>query len=202
MLFNQILNPRLTSPLVRLFGMKTGANPAPSLAPEVQPGLDVNQQDDPAQFFLRRSVIYGARNSVAAVAGQHSEMQLRNPAGSGLLLVIRGLAVQSTSTVSLGTRVTTSDYSTISTNGAFRDTRWLTLGSSAKAGILSGQTSAVPLFYSGGYIYASDNDVKPSNWVIAPGTSFNLLTNTANVDLFLSIEWEERPVAAEELQTG
>lgn len=203
MLFNQILNPRLVSPLVRAFGMKTGQNPAPTLAPEVQPTFDTNQQDDAAQYFLRRSRLFGVRTSVGAVVGQNAEIQIRNPVNSGVLLVIRKLAMFSGSYCAYGTRVTSSDYGTIVTDGAIFDTRWLLIGgTSPRTAIVSSQTNALPFFFSGGYIFANDIGERDVSIVIAPGTSFNALANTANQALFFSCSWEERPVAAEELQTG
>lgn len=202
MLFNQITNARLVSPLVRFFGMKTQGNPAPTLAPEVQPTFDVNAQSDAAAYFTRRSRLFGTRFSVSAVVGQNSEAQIRNPANSGVLLVIRKLGVFSTSYIGYGCRITTADYGTIITDGSQFDTRWLLSSASSKAAIVSAQTNAIPIFYSGGYIFANDIGERDMSIVVAPGSSFNILANSANAAIFVSCSWEERPVAPEELQTG
>jgi hypothetical protein len=205
MLFNQILNPRLVSPLVRMFGMKTGANPAPTLAPEVQPTIDTNQQDDAAQYFLRRSRIVGCRFTINAIVGQQGEWQLRNPAGSGVLVVLRTLRLMDTVgnlTMDYGTRITGADYGTIITTGGTFDTRWILTGSSVRTAIVSAQTSAVPIIYTMGRVPGQFNDPIEVPVVLAPGTSLNGLLGTANAAATVELQWEERIVAAEELQTG
>lgn len=205
MLFNQILNPRLTSPLVRLFGMKTGGNPAPTVAPEVQPTHNVNQMDDGGIFFLRGERIMGGAASVAAGgAATYAKISLRNPTASGVLLILDAVAITSTSQI-WGVLLAGNTNLTNVENTGIADARWLLSGSSYQASaVLSSEASAGTIAGNAFVrLGASSPAVQPIRAVVPPGYRCIFWTVSQNVaiDSFF-VSYRERAVAAEELATG
>lgn len=205
MLFNQILNPRLTSPLVRIFGMKTGGNPAPTLAPEVQPTLDINDAD-PSLAWLRLERLLAFNFSLAAGgAGNWTAVMIRNPANSGALLVIeRFLGASAAADVVSATISAAADYTTAGSPSP-RDTRWITpAGSYVGTGRASSQITLVAS--PAGFVHTRSPQntflVLEAPVVLSPGWAFVLYPGIANAALSGFVQWRERPLPQEEQQTG
>jgi len=199
--FNKILNPRLVTPLVRVFGMKIGGSPAPTLAPEVAPGIDVNQQDDPTLFFLRQIKLMGVTFNLAPSVGNITKVQIRNPANAGVVIVIQSITIASSGAVFDGTGVSIVDLTTV-TIPQPRDGRWITAGGARGAGVPSWSQTAAPTSPQQYIVNPNTAELQSREIVVPPGSAYQLQQDTANLQLLCSIQWYERPIAAEELSTG
>lgn len=200
-LFNAIGQPRFNSPLVRFFGMKIGGAAAPSLAPEIAPSFEVNQQDDPQQYFLRGEKLAGYGTSMSAAVGFYSTGALRNPAGSGVLLIVKSVYVFSTANVN----VSLSQISALTNDGSptVLDARWAGLSQLQTSARYSWRNdSAGPL--TGSMIRrlsgAADEIELPV--VIPPNFALIIETQAVNQSLNFGYTFVERAIPAEELATG
>ncbi len=89
--FNEILVGRYNRFLQRLLSMK-GGPPAPQLASEIQPQIDV--ESVPAELrFLLGWHLYQTTVSQGASVGNASAVQVRNPLNSGMVAVITSLQI-------------------------------------------------------------------------------------------------------------
>lgn len=200
-LFNAIGQPRWNSPLIRFFGMKIGSAAAPSLAPEIAPSFDVNQQDDPQIMFLRGEKLAGYGSAIAAAVGFYSTAQIRNPSGSGVLAIID--AVQAYSAAAW-VNLSISQTSDLTSSGACtaRDSRWQPQGTTSvrygfrndSAGALTGARFQV--------IRTGTLGLIPISCVLHPGYSLVIETSVVNADLTWGADFRERAIPAEELSTG
>ena len=200
--FNLITNPRRAGWLVRAFGMKISGSPAPTLAPEVAPSIEVNQQDDPTLRFLRGEKIMGCSVFFAASVGNINRMQLRNPANSGVLLVITAFTngMTGTNQAQVGVGVLTAELAGGSVVPQPRDGRWLQVGGSRSTSIGSWDQTAAPAIGVQYISFSPEN--RKIELVCPPGTGASIVGNSANQTGWWAFEFYERPVAAEELQTG
>ena len=200
-LFNAIGQPRWNSPLIRFFGMKIGSAAAPSLAPEIAPSFDVNQQDDPQLCFLRGEKMGGYGRTLAAAAAFYSSAALRNPAGSGILVIVD--SIQAYSTASAVT-VSISQLSDLTSAGPCTplDTRWgnnvtttarYTYRNDSAGPVAGARIMEVPQGTFG---------VLKMPVVLSPGFALVIETSSVNSALAWAIRFRERSIPAEELQTG
>lgn len=200
--FNLITNPRRAGWLVRAFGMKISGSPAPTLAPEVAPSIEVNQQDDPTLRFLRGEKMMGMNNFFAASVGNINRIQLRNPANSGVLLVVTAFvnAMTANNQAQIGVGVLTAELAGGSIVPQPRDGRWLQVGGSRSTSIGSWDQTAAPAIGVQYVSWAPEN--RTIELVCPPGTGASMMGNSSNQAGWFGFEFYERPVAAEELQTG
>ncbi len=199
MLFNRILNPRLTSALVRVFGMKTGENPAPTLAPEISPGYDINNWDDPTLPFIQGTRLQQSFASATPPAGEFNEWRLRNPVNSGVLLVLEEISCNTV--IQWGMSFETTDWAGLPGSG-LRDFRWLRQGGTQQgAGIFSRRNALTVTSWPTGRILNQVEGMRLT-YVIPPGCAWN--ANQVNAAIFgsLQVTWREVKVAPEELATG
>lgn len=201
--FNAIGQPRFNSPLIRFFGMKIMGAAAPSLAPEIAPSFDVNQQDDPTLYFLRGENLFQVAVQVAAAVGNYSQVNIRNPTGSGVLCVIERLMVNcGAATYGLGKiAADPGDYASVP--GAIpADTR--RAGVSQNSPIRVTQQNTVAVGFSTPWTLAQLNQNVPveTRLILSPG--FALLLQSASVNTLMTVEvaYKFRAIPAEELSTG
>lgn len=93
--FNEILVGRYNRLLQRLTGIK-GDNPSPQLSGDIVPILAI-EVDRPEWAYLAGEALYSVFQNQAAVAAQSARFQLRNPSGSGVLAIVEGAAIWSSS---------------------------------------------------------------------------------------------------------
>jgi len=89
--FNEILVGRYNRFLQRLLSMK-GGPPAPQLASEIQPQMDVEALPVELRFLLGWH-LYQVTISQGAVVGNTSGVQLRNPLTSGMVAVLTSVQI-------------------------------------------------------------------------------------------------------------
>lgn len=199
--FNKILNPRLVAWLVRVFAMKIGGSPAPTLAPEVAPSIDVNQQDDPTLRFIRGERLMSATFNLAPSVGNINKLQVRNPANSGVVVVITSISVASSGGVFDGVGVSTTDLVTFVTPQP-RDSRWFAVGGTRGASLVSWSQTAAPTSPQQYITVPNSTGLMTREIVVPPGSAYQAQQDTANLQLLYSVQYLERPIAAEELSTG
>lgn len=200
-LFNQIGQPRWNSPLIRFFGMKIGSAAAPSLAPEIAPSFDVNQQDDPTLPYLRGEQVWSVGQQVAAVAAQFSEARISNPAGSGVIAVVDQIcAFVGSSVCAYKLIVDTGDLTSVG-NPYPLDSRIGLVNSPIR---FTYRTSAVAQVSAPYSWLSSANDPGPNMppIVLHPGYAICITHLVVNQTLWFSARFRFRAVPAEELATG
>jgi hypothetical protein len=196
---NAITNGRLIRGLIRSFGMKVSGSPAPTLAPEVSPGYEINNWDDYTQPFLQMTRLQSCFQAGTPGAGNHVVFQLRNPANSGVLLVVE--AISSFATIQLGLILTSSNLGTV-TSTSLRDFRWFRPGLQQQgAGIASTEFTPAPIFPTAESLQGTQQ-IARSHWVIPPGAALIATTVVAVTPNTVTFFWREPLVAAEELSNG
>lgn len=201
-MFNAIGQPRFNSPLIRFFGMKIGGAAAPTLAPEIAPSFDVNQQDDPALFFLRGERLLSGYRSPAAVAAQYTRVRLRNPVGSGVLCIVDAIQAISGASVVYGSENSLVDETTPSKLNSL-DGRWSISGGTLPTCIFSdGANAATGSPNVFGVIGANELAIRPVRAVLPPGSGFLAFVSVVNTSMTFTIWARERLISAEELATG
>lgn len=197
--FNTITNGRLIRGLVRLFGMKISGSPAPTLAPEITPGYEINNWDDPTAPFLQLARLQSVSLSTSAAVGQQGAYLLRNPINSGVLVVVEYVGTQSA--VQMGVILQTTNLGFVTTT-TLRDFRWFRAGLTQQgSAIASADNLVAPLNPTSAYVLNAVNDLV-QDWVIPPGCALycnNVLQNVGNQLIW---KWREIPITAEELVNG
>ncbi len=200
--FNLITNPRRAGWLVRAFAMKVAGSPAPTLAPEVAPSIDVNQMDDPALFFLRGERLQSLAYAFAASVGNANQLQLRNPPNSGVLLIITGITHNGASLFQHGTGVQAGDLAGGTLQPQPRDGRWIGVGGTRGTAIASWAQVAAPSVPVQCILPANSLDFHPLQIVVPAGSAWQGANGSVNAADYIAVQYIERPVQAEELQTG
>lgn len=186
---NEIQVGRYNGVLHKLLGMPEGA-PSPTLATDVFPMLAL-EVDRPEWKFLGGERLCGGRMTDGNVAAQYSHVGLRNPAGSGMLVVVQkiliGFAANGAMYVALRA-ISTADniYATYT-----RDSRWPGLLGSAK---IIDHTTAVaqgtPYAYIRGLANTTAQLTDP--YVLHPGYDLLVRNAAVNVQVDCSFMWTER----------
>lgn len=213
MKFNAIGNGRFSAFLTRTFWIKSGDAAAPTLADEVQPGIDINQMDDLAAPFLRgERWSAGYATTGAPGAGNYAKIALRNPPGSGMLVILDRTSIfTSTAGEVFGV---ISDLLGAGTTGAARqitDTRWWPI--SATLPVANAQqvndaiappgTANPPYYHQIAAAFQNTRLERAVRVVLRPGMQFVWSHSVvATPSLVCDFDWRERPINAEELATG
>src|SRR5919201_2114700 len=96
-LFNESLAGRFNKAIARMHGVK-GGPPAPQNAPEINHGITL-ENDRPEQLIHQETNLWAMRQITGASAGNLSFAGIRNPAGSGLLIVITEMKITNSGAV-------------------------------------------------------------------------------------------------------
>jgi len=208
MQFNQILQPRFSSLLTRYFAIRGAGSPAPTLAPEIAPSFDVNQMDDPAIYYTRGEKLASySTTTLAAAVGNYTRLLLRNPAGSGTMVIVEQLLANATVSVFGLLTATTVDDANAQV-GYLRDYRWVqSAGVVSPSAIVSwgNASAAAPAGGNGRVFLAPANSASWWEWpiVIPPGGALYLYVSAVNTAMVNGgFRWRERPLPAEETANG
>jgi len=200
--FNETLQGRFNEVIRRLHGMK--GTPAPQVAPEISHIL-VLENDRPEYFTLHGGFLWAARGSLAAAVGITGIVGIRNPTGSGLLVVITSITVDNRGLVAAAFSLYTRPQGAIQAAGTtfFRDSR-RGFGGNCPVQLLTDNTNAAPIGNGSierVQVTAGEGD-RPFNsvpWVLTPG--FDVLIETAAVNLDIDVDFAgyARHITPEEL---
>lgn len=205
MQFNEILEGSLNQILTRRLAMQ-GAAPSPALMPEVSPTL-VLENDRPEWQYLANGKLMMANAFVAAAVGNPGQVLLKNPAGSGALVVIERFDAQSVSATEVY-RVAGATASFVTRAlGYPRDFRYpydvsgtgLWLGGALEVSL----TNAFAALPAGALLgmrrYPSATAFTELDLILPPGTAALLSVQTVNTAADFNIFWRERRAEQGEL---
>lgn len=180
--------------------------PAPFMASEIFPNV-VLENDRPEWEWLGLGRLCTAALFIAGAVGNNGVCGLINPAGSGVLAVVKRIVVlsQETSVMTGGIdcgSATTSGL-TADKRGNFRDSR---------SGFASGRQSSVTCFDAisatvpsearlDEFVLAANGDMWVSTvpYVLAPNSSIYASMDTQNIDCWTTWQWTERKAEQGEL---
>lgn len=147
----------------------------------------------------RRERLCAGFGTAAQDAGNYSNVQLKNPTGSGLLIIVDRIGVR---TANAGgytlDETTTTIGAVVSNQSSVRDGRW---GSSRVQGVITqGVTAAVtgiPVWF---YQMAASSYLElPAGWILPPGSSIYVRGAAINLGVSASFYWREREALNGEL---
>jgi len=183
--------------LARLFPVK-GGTIAPSIAPELQPVVQV-QTFEPEMYYLKGEKICWSTGNVAASVGNFSVMHLENPAGSNVLGIIEAIELMTTTNRIQYIGIANAAHTAAASNGAaVRDTRWPGGGTApstdeATVQLYSGAIAAI--ISSAAYTVrtlANESLIREIPIVLGPGMTLEIRQDVVNADLRASFVWRER----------
>lgn len=211
-LYNEILQGRQQNLLTKLFAM-VGGSPAPQLAPEIQPSVDLLElQHDTAALQGVRWCRSG--ENAAAVAAQYSRVGIRNTAlvGSNTLLAVRAVEFTVGTTGLVYLQRVVAPALTLSSQSRHQDYRVenAALGQVplSTGAITFGASASAPGVGIFGIIRAVANEFYriPLNVVLPPiGTTaaanayFEVVNGTVNDFIVVNVEWYYRECTQAEL---
>jgi len=207
-LFNESLEGRYNQLIQRLHNHK-GSPPAPQISPEIDHSI-VLENDRPEHLYLAQTELWIANKDVVANATHVSTCGIRNPAGSGILVVITGCVIENPQ--GLGITVDLKSFtgpSTASTFGStfFRDSR-RGFGGGCPVQLTADQTSFLTEIAFGGSgpieqirMAAGEGErvsLAPP-LILKPGTEVSWVTQAVNQELMVDWIGYFRPLAAMDL---
>lgn len=205
-MLNEILGPmaRLQQRLTRAFSI-TGGAPSPQITPEITPVLEMGNMPVEDRWTARER-LWAHTQPIAAAALTAASILLQNPAGSGILAVVRCLVCNN----SAGPQaysvndVLASFGNLTNVVGVFNplDTR-IGVASTPTCIISWSNTVAPANTFGSEYFNLAVGQfpyVSPFDYVIAPGTGLVVNAQVVNQSSQLGFVWRERPVSLGELQ--
>jgi hypothetical protein len=195
--FNEILVGRYNRFLQRLLSMK-GAPPAPQLASEIQPQMDLEAVPVELRFLLGWHLYHQTVQQLASPANT-SGVQIRNPLTSGAVAVITSLQISvgagETVDISQTFGGVTADLTNVF-GGQRADSRAklnpvLIPSSFAPVADLAGLVFAATIVISNPYEFLNkEYDAIP----MFPGHTLRIVGQAVNTDLRVHFKWRERPI--------
>src|SRR6267378_8318669 len=200
--FNEILVGRYNRFLQRLLSIK-GGPPAPQLASEIQPQMDVEALPVELRFLLGWHLYQSTIQQLASPANA-SGVQVRNPLTSGAVAVITSLSLA----VSAGEIVTisetfggvTGDLTNVFNGGKVdaraKNNSMLVPSSFAPVADLAGIIFQAIIAQGNPYEFLNkEYDAIP----LFPGHTLRITGALLNTDLSVHFKWRERPIEEGEL---
>lgn len=201
---NEVKRARFNDLLVRLFGMDAGP-PAPFVAGELVPVFNVANPLDSDLRWIRTEKRYGGCIDATAGAG-FPQVRLRNPVGSGVLVILESIVMSSAARMVCGLGAVTTDIAQLPAAGTFA-------AHDSRAGISSGL-----ILNRGAANLTWDNNaptqIQPNVFnvsgggvpliflrelVMGPGSGIDCWCPTAAATAQVSLGWRERPIDQLEL---
>jgi hypothetical protein len=194
--FNALLASSFADFIRRRFGEDIELS---AIAPELIPVIAL-QDDRPEWGWLLGESLLGLGFIQTAFAAQNSAAQIRNPPGSGVLVMIDEVEASSSAPGELNLcvqQISAGNMTTIQGTNIGRDTR---LQGNRGIAICSAQNNAAAT----NIVKYVNSGTAPWVWrnlgiVLAPGSAAQVLTTAVNTQLDVSFVWRERRVRPEEL---
>ena len=203
---NEIQAARYNELLHRLLDMKEGA-PAPVLMPEMTASIIL--ENDPPEYQLLKGVriCKGGLHVPNGGAGTFAQIQLLNPANSGIVSVVTNVSIRTNTAQLIEVRQTQISLLTLSAQRGVIDFRNLT-GAGTPILPATQVRSDTPISTVGvilSELYAQANvllQLEESHYVLGPNSSIKFACATANTTIAVSFDWYERALASSELRRG
>jgi hypothetical protein len=201
-LFNEILAGRFNRFAQKHFSMKGSGTGTPTLSADVQ--LNLSFISGLENAYLQGWDLFGVQTSQAAGgAGNIAQVRIRNPVGSGMVVVVYRCTATSltagTAQYSMQRGTATTDFAALAgTTGLRKDARSIRGGpmaivSSQNTTPLTSLTNAAS--HWSGYVTAPNTLEVLSPAIdepILPGDAMQVWNNIANQDVIVSLWWRER----------
>jgi hypothetical protein len=186
----------------KLFATKEGQSSLNSISPEIQMQYSflAGVEDRYPQGWSRFSQSF----NVAAVAAQFGVVQLRNPTGSSLLIVIESLWVTTAPNFQIALKAVSTDQATVFTGASRMDARQ----SPGPSGITSQGTQVanpnVNQLANANFSQASGASLQvitnqDQQWTVLPGDALFTWNTAVNAVHSITIGWRERVLESSEL---
>jgi hypothetical protein len=196
---NEILAARFNRVLTRIFAMVGQPAPAPVLNDVVSPGITL--ESDRAEWkFHSGEKLSGNQASLGAVAAQFGKIQLFNPAGSGILVIVDRIEVALGVPDAVAFYVYNTAFATLANAPVALDTRWVG-PPVVQTRTLSDGTQPGSNWFSA-FVLANALLIYDQPVILAPGTGIYATTITANELIRTSYIWRERVAETGELGPG
>jgi hypothetical protein len=180
--------------LIQALGIR-GRTQAPTLAPDVQPVILVEDLTDQNWYSQLVDRAAGGSNLIAPTAGQYATLQLYNPATSGVVAIVDWVAAMTPSSASLlYFYLSQTEQANASPTSVFTDTAKLQTATPS-CRMRSGDTVAAQFGFQLGIMYSSTTNVPREmepKVILAPGWGFGVALQAASVNLLASFRWRER----------
>lgn len=198
--------PAVGEKLFRALNLRGGLT-ASQLTDVVQAGVTTLDLTDPEYLWLARTKRYAGVGAGPQVAAQNAQVEFRNNAGSGLLMRVNTLQLQTNANTGVGIFL-----STVVNLGLVESVRRQALDSrQEEAGGLSTPTpqgfifagaSAFPIPANAYFFTATAGVVYEFPWlpiILKPGTYLRLVAGTTNTSMDVRLSWQERIPTPSEL---
>jgi len=187
--------PDIARKLARRFGID-GPAPADTLAPEIVPVVlveDLTAPDEEDSGYERTCI---GKQSVGALAANYSYVQLYNPSGSGVLVVVEAMILSVGGNSAISIRNYDTAATSLGTDLSFRDRRL----SGAPAAQVRYVQSGANLGDAVAQAFAVGNDqyLTPLDFLLSPGKGLCTRPDTQNVQNITTLFWSERPLLSGE----
>jgi len=201
-IFNEILSGRYNRAMQKMFAIK-GSPPVRQVAGEITPNVTFGVGIE--NRFIESWNMFASGSQTAFIAGQITNWQLRNPAGSNVIAVVEKLKIivsvtdptpaftivsQDTNKAAYAAAVGVRCLDNRPVKGA-TSTLGATLGVSSgnNIGATGGVIGALPLiaFTPLDFIQTDDQEIP-----LAPGDSLLVTTGAVSSLLYVNVQWRER----------
>jgi len=177
---------------------------APFMASEMFPNITL-ENDRPEWGFLAGTRIAGSTATLGGTAAENSQVGVRNPAGSNVIIVVTraSLGNAHSAAAALQLRIGLSPTVDADTLPAPRDTRWGSLNANTVGLVFvrSGALLGRPLMQFTSNATFNLHDLQ-GPWVLGPGGFLLGAQVTVNRAMNASYEWYERAAKPGELQAA
>ena len=192
MLFNPLggRGPAWVTGIRRLLG---GAR-VEELASELHADFTI-ENDRPEWAYLKGEKLCWGRVNVGASVANRSLAILRNPAGSGVLMVLQSFLIQVTAGVPCIFQPNSVAAAATDVGGQLRDHRGTVLGALVLNRWFSKNTAVLP---SGAFVLVSTGAAQITgsiDVVLSPGTEIYFTANADNIAVEASCVWRERQLS-------
>lgn len=203
MIPNQITTSRFDSWLRRALRIRD-RSVVPALATELLAvtGLEL---DRPEHYWPAETALVEAGSSVTTAAGSHLDAGVRNPVGSGLIVVVRDASVSSNAAQGEFHWGLRSVQAGTARPALIRDSRQAGPAGITSQGAVHFSDAIVAAFVSTAPRLTAPTGVTlhiPGAWVLFPGWEFAVLTPNGIGTYHTAFSWYERPFEPSEEQGG
>lgn len=178
------------------------------LTPSVDTSVKLLDLTAPEYAWLSREKRFAGTGIASAVAAQNSQVEFRNNAGSGLIMVVDSIEILTGAATGFGLFL-----STVTNLGLSQSQRTQALDARQEEGGILSTPSPQGLIFFGASAFA----IPSASWfmtmtglghyvlpcvpiVLKPGTYLRMLNGTTNVSLEVRLRWRERAPSPSELQ--
>jgi len=198
--FNELLASRFNEGLTALLGLSEQEG-VRTVSPEIMPVVMAEGERIEHSFLKQERKCIGS-HSAAADAANFTYLQLANPAGSNVILVLEKVIFHASLAGSVFFGTTTNLFGTAAGAGV-RDSRWgtpavpqqptgsLRNGINASGALIGGALGRI-------VVAASVSQVLDLEFVISPGYQFSFVPAAINTQMVATYLWRERAMLPEE----